>query len=81
MAITEIVIPRLKQDESTRAIYREIALPFVKTIRSAPGAKSQFFAPILTSNGLNVQSAVRYALGLGAYLSWLINYLTLLPHG
>jgi len=80
MAITEIVIPSLKQDESTRSKYQETIQPLAKIIGSAPGTKSRFIAPILTENGVNVQSAVKYAVGLGNYSSQLIEYLILLLH-
>jgi len=64
MAITEFVLPPVKQDESTRSKYQETWPAFIETIKPAVGGKGQFFAPILTENDVNVQSAVKYALGL-----------------
>jgi len=65
MAITEIVIPCLKQGETTRSEYQETIPSFAKLINAAPGAKCCFMAPIVTENGENVSSAVKYAAGLG----------------
>jgi hypothetical protein len=49
-------------------MYQVTIQPFAKIIGPAPGARGQFVAPILTENGVNVQSAVKYAFGLGTYL-------------
>lgn len=66
MPITEIVTPSLKQDESTRSIFEGTLQPLlIKAVSSAPGIKAPFIGRLLTENGLNVQSAVKYALGLG----------------
>ena len=79
MPITEIVIPSLKQDDSTRSKYEESIRPFLHIIESTPGSKSQFVGPVLTENGLNVKSAVKYAAGLGTCPYFLMDYNFLRP--
>lgn len=66
MPITEIATPSLKQDEATRSTFEGTIQPILsKTLNLAQGIKWQFIAPMLTENGENVQSAVKYALVLG----------------
>ncbi len=66
MPITEIVTPSLKQDAGTRSSWETTMQPLLlKIIGPVPGVKGHFIAPLLTENGVNVESAVKYGLGIG----------------
>jgi len=65
MAITELVIPFLKQDEETRNKFEASVIPqFQSTIGPAPGFKGLFSGRITSENNINIEQDVKYALGL-----------------
>jgi len=65
MAITELVLPSLKQDDNTKTHFEAAVRPVLASvIGAAPGVKEQFFGKTLTENGANVDSDVKYALGI-----------------
>jgi hypothetical protein len=66
MPVTEIVLPSLRQDEETRERFETDVKPLLEPIIGrAPGIKGLFLGRINSENNVNVESSIRYALGLG----------------
>jgi hypothetical protein len=67
MAITEIIIPLLKQDAASKSAFNSIVKPLLSSIvKVAPGAKLQAMdGRTISENNNNVEEAFRPIMGIG----------------